>query len=225
MPDHSKLPFWVLNTIITGREEDDDSDKDGDDEGDDSSDDGEEGSPEGEGGDTGAGSEDDPTKRLEALERVLKEERRLRRKAEREARKASKKDSSDKEEQDAATARKQAEEASTKVSKLAVKLKNSAVDNAILNAARDMGFIDPTDALRDDVRNEVDIDQDDEDPSDIDLDMDSVRDAVKKLASKKKHLVGEGGSGTPSGSKFRKKTGGDKEVDNLQELYPSLRGH
>lgn len=219
-----ELPFWVQRTLIIGRENDEDDKEGGEDEGDDSGDDGEESSEGQEGGDADSGSEDDPTKRLEALEKALKEERRLRRRAERDARKASKKDSDDKEEKDAAAAKREAEAAAQKVTRLAVKLKDTAVDNAILEVARELNFIDPEDALRDDIRKQVDVDQDDEDPADIDLDMDSVRDAVKKLADKKKHLVNQGGDNPPSGGKFRKKGQKDSEATGLTEHYPSLRG-
>jgi len=111
-----------------------------------------------------------------------------------------------------------------KVSKLAEKLRNDARDAAILKAATDAGFIDPTDALTDDIRRAVEVDQDDEDPSDIEVDTTSATAAVKKLATSKKHLIGKPNNGAPSGGRFSSRDRTDDNAgDNLGELYPSLQ--
>jgi hypothetical protein len=223
MQDIRELLEWLSNTIITGREEGDDEGDEGD-EGDDGEDNGEEGEGEGGEGDTGDG-ETDYEARAKALEESLKRERKLRRTAEREARKAKKTTATKEEKDTSEDLQKQLLAQEEKTQKLATRLRTSAIDTAILEAARDAGFIDPSDALTDEVRRQVDIDQDDEDPSDIDVDEDTVIEAVKKLAAKKKHLVTPAGGGEPSGGKFRKKgQTQDKASDQvLQEHYPSLR--
>lgn len=224
------LPRWLQSLIVCGREDDGDNDEDnedGNENDEDNNDDGEDG---GDGGDKGGDSGDgdnDLKARADALEESLKKERKLRRQAERDARKAAKVKETSQEEKDSTALRKQLEDQEAKTKRLAAGLRSSAVDNAILEAARKAQFIDPTDALLDDVRKEVDVDQDDDDPSDIDIDLDTVKDAVKKLANKKKHLIGEPGEGERSGGKFRRRSrSGDEDSASEQALvtnYPSLR--
>jgi hypothetical protein len=218
-----ELPFWLRNTIIFGREKDEDKGEEGDGEGDDGEDDGEE-SGEGEGGEGGSSSDGDDT---EGLKKALVAERREKRKLERENKRLKKAQDSSKqdEEKDLAETKKSLSTEQEKTRKLAARLLNGARDAAILKVARDLGFIDETDALTDDIRQAVDVDQDDEDPSEIDIDEDSVKRAVKALATKKKHLVGEVNDEERSGSKYRR----DKKVDEktadekLKDMYPSLR--
>ena len=218
---HNELPHWLRGLIIVGREEDEgddnseeNSDEDQDNEGDDDED-----------KDKGSEEEGSPEERLAALEVALEKERKLRRQAERDARKAKKstkppeqKKAEDDEVQQRLTA------AETRTARLAQGFLDSKVEAAVLAEARKQGFIDPTDALINDVLKEVDADQDDEDPTDVEVDQESVVDAVKALARKKKHLVGEGTSKVKSGSKFRGKGGEDKGSEAaLTEHYPSLR--
>lgn len=229
----NELPYWLQNTIICGRDNDgNEGEGDEGDEGDDAGDDGEENDGEGE----EEISKIDPKNheaRAAALEKALeterkqhREERKLRRKAERDARQAAQQ----KEESEEA---KTLEETQTKLaaeadknSKLATRLLNNERDAAILAEARRQKFIDPTDALIDDVRNAVEVDQDDEDPSDIEVDSTSVKNAITKLATSKKHLIGEPNEGDRSGSRFRKRGTKDDEAtsdEKLKETYPSLR--
>jgi hypothetical protein len=234
--------YWLHNLLITAREDDDKKDEDQDDEGDDGDDDGEEGEDEGQ--DSGADSksdkdkdeddEDDPAK----LKEALKKERRLRRRFEREARRATKKstakddegqgDDSGADDKEGAKLRKKLDSSEQRSRRLAEGFRKKLIDDAIVAEARKQGFIDPTDALLDDIRDEVDYEQDKDDPSQVEIDTDSVEDAVKDLADRKKHLIGSPEDRkNKSGGKFKGKRGGsdgDKSTEEkLRDEYPSLR--
>lgn len=221
-----ELPFWLLSATISGREEDEKSKNAGDD-GDENEEDEEEEHEEDE-EESEDEDEDDKDKvdheaRAKALEESLRKERKLRRQAEREARKNSKAKTKDDDTKDAAELQKRLQAQEAKTARLSEGLLNSSLNQAILDEARRQGFIDPTDALTDAVRKEVDVDQDEEDPSDIDIDQDSVKDAVADLARRKKHLVGEASKGEPSGGRFKKrKTGDGPDEEALKSTYPSL---
>jgi hypothetical protein len=216
-----ELLFWLQNLVITGREEGDDEGEDNQDG--DEGDEGDEGNNDDGSGD-GDGDNDEPVTKadLEKVQKALKEERRLRREAQKALRQKQKDTKDEADSANDAEAQKKIRDAETKAEKLAARLRRREVDSAILEAARAVGFIDPTDALTDSIREAVDVDQDEDDPSDIDVDLDSVKDAVKDLAAKKKHLVGQGTPGEPSGGKFRKgKKKGDEDAGILAH-YPSL---
>lgn len=223
--DLSEGAFWLQNLIITGREGDDDEGDDNGDEGADGDDDGQDDVDDDEHKDD-QGNIDWEAK-AKAQEEALRKERKLRRQAEREARKAKKSSTTEAKEAEENEAQQKLQAEQQKTKRLAEGLRKRAVDDAIQEVARKLKFIDPTDALLDEIRAEIDVDQDDEDPTDIDIDMDSVRDAVKDLATRKKHLIGVEGPGAPSGSKFRSRgnnnTGDQAEQQKLQEAYPSLR--
>jgi hypothetical protein len=227
----TELPYWLQNTIICGRDNDDDDSgsEDGVNEGDDAEDDGQEDEGDDGSADDGAegGSESDEAK---ALRKALNDERRLRRKAERENKqlKRGKDKATEEEKQSLEETREQLTESQTKIQKLAAGFLNKEISDKILAEARKQGFIDPTDALTDEVRTVVraEADQDDEDPTDIVIDEAVVRSAVKKLADKKKHLVGKPNEGERSGSKYGSKKGTDDGKTGekvLEDLYPSLR--
>lgn len=225
-----ELPYWLQSTVLTGREGDDDNQGGDGGEGDNSQDDDPPGS-EGEGGEgdpNDSGSDDN----VEGLKRALAEERSKAKRLDRENKRLKRKQTAqddegsqqaEKEQQDLQQAQKDLEASNSKVAKLAQRLLNNARDNAITAEARRQGFIDPTDALTDDIRNAIDIDQDDEDPSDIDIDETSVTKAVRNLANKKKHLVGAPNSGEPSGGRFRKGGDSGSSSSELEANYPSLR--
>ena len=227
---NTELPYWLQGLIIRGREEEED--KSGGDEGgegDDDDDDGEEDEDEeGKGGSGSEEDEEDLAKKLEAAQEALRNERKLRRKIERESKRKLRQKNTEKKETEDEELKQQLEAATTRTQKLAEGLLRSKIESSVVTEARKQGFIDPTDALTREVLAEIDYDQDEDDPSDIDIDTDSVIDAVKDLAKRKKHLVGEPGSGgSRSGSRFRKKQGGDDDDLNdaaLQGNYPSLRG-
>jgi hypothetical protein len=202
-----ELPYWLQNTIIIGREGEDDSNDEGDDSGDDDQDD------------------EDEDKGGDAERKKVKEERRARRKAEREAREAKQAKDDDAEAKELDKEKKAREASDSKVGRLAARLLEKELTDAIMAEARNQKFIDPSDALLDEVRKAIDYDQDDEDPSDIDIDEDTVKAAVTKLAKKKAHLIGKPNEGEPSGSRFRTngKPAGKTDEEALKGLYPSLQ--
>lgn len=222
-----ELPEWLRsNYTIFGAEEPGDGgdggtgDGDGGDDGDDDEDD----------DDSGSGdSSDSSDKGIEALQKALAEERRQRRALEKKEkareREANRKRSAD---DDAlATAQRELEETSSKVSKLAAGYFKNAVDRAIESQARELKFKDPTDALALVDREMIDADQDEDDPSKVDIDKDSVKRAVKKLADAKKHLLQSGTEdGGPTGSSFGNSgKNGKKPTDEevLKQKYSALR--
>lgn len=230
--------YWLKNLIITAREGDDDEGDDQNDAGDNGDDNGEEGEGQeetsGSSDDEKSGDEDDEED-VAKLKAALKKERLLRREKERELRKAKRtrqsapEESSEEEsasDKEADKIRRKLESEQQRTRRLAEGFRKKSIDDAILTEARKQGFIDPTDALTDDIRSDVDYEQDRDDPTLVDIDMDSVEDAVKDLADRKKHLVGKGSPGTPSGGKFRRKQGsGDDDKGNeatLKNRYPSL---
>lgn len=227
---NTEIPFWLQNTIICGREDDDGNEGEGDEGNED-----EEEDEENEEDDTDSGSKDsDKDKKkseveelkaaLAAKEEALKKERKSRRVAERDARRAAKAKEDKSEAEDLEATKTKLQTSETKTEKLAARLLNQERDNAILAEARKLNFIDPSDALTDDIREAIDVDQDDEDPSDIDIDGDSVKRAVKELANKKKHLIAKPNNGEASGGRF-KKGGESQEGDEakLKGLYSSLQ--
>lgn len=169
----------------------------------------------------------------DALKSALRKERKLRRDAEREAKRLKKDADSSQENLDAETARKEASTAKSTAEKLAGRLRDAAIDNAIIKAAGK--FVDPDDAIRLIDRGEIDVDQDDDDPSEISVDAESVKEALEALAKKKPHLLkgsnteedegGEGEPPKPSGSKFsggKKPKKSDLDEAKLREMYPAL---
>lgn len=226
-------PEWLLNLSLRFREDDDDKDDDEGDEADEAEDEEDDESEEEDDKDK---SEDDKDKSkkskkgqadddLAELKKALRDERQKRRKAEREARQAktATADKEDKENAEEAAQKLQAAEEKTK--RLATRLRKTEVERAVIEAATKAGYIDPTDALTDAVLREIDVDQDEDDPSDIEVDLDSVTDAVKDYAAKKKHLIGQGTPGSRSGSKLKKKKGDSGKLTDqkLQATYPSLQ--
>lgn len=117
-----------------------------------------------------------------------------------------------------------------KLEKLASGFRNNAVEAAVLKAAADAKFRDPSDALRAEVLSAIGVEQDEDDPSNVTVDLDTVKDAVKALGKSKPHYLTTanlGGGGT-SGSKFG---GGGGQRGNqgdaraaMMAKYPALRG-
>lgn len=191
-----------------------------------------------DGGDDDTGDSDDVPEDLEGLKKALKTERDLRKKAEkglkltdREKRRLEKaqKDLKDAEEGEVAAAKKSAEEATGKVTKLAAQLRQTSLERAIIDAARKQKFRDPDDVITHLARsnfNGIDIDQDDDDPSDIEIDAKSVEKAVKAVATAKPHWLIAAGDTNNSGSSFNggKPGGGNKNKNQeYAERFPALR--
>lgn len=232
--------YWLHNLIICGRDDDegeedqdeDENDDDEEDEDDDDADKDDSKKKKEKSGDEGADDDDvDGLKKALAEERKkARTERRLRKKAERDARKNQKQKADDDEVKDLEKTKTELTSEKERTTKLAARLLNRERDDAIEKAARKLGFIDPTDALTDDIRREVDYDQDEDDPSDIEIDLDSVKDAVKDLADRKKHLLrgkNDDVSDVKSGSRTKRKKGDDDAADEkeLKSHYASLNDY
>lgn len=229
------LREWLLLHTFRGHEDPPDSNDADSDEGsegqdDDADDEGSEDEGDGSGDQDAADKVDDAKELKEALAKTrkqLREERKGRRKAERDAQQAKTTREAGEDAKEADKANEELTKEREKNQKMATRLRNKERDDAILAEARKLGFIDPSDALTDEIRNSVAVDQDDEDPSDIEVDEDTVKVAVKKLADKKKHLLGTPGSSTESGGRFRKggkkKTGEAEKAAQILQDYPSLR--
>lgn len=216
------IPFWLQHTTFTGREGDEGGEENLEDEGNDGEDDGDEG--EGEGSEEESAAE--PTEAELKLKKALRQERQLRRAAEREAKQLKNKKVDEENAEAEGKTKEELETERSKTSRLAAKLLSNSIRDVVLDQAKKQNFIDPTDALIDDVIKEIDAHQDEDDPSDIDIDEESVKLAVQALAKKKKHLIGKPNEGEPSGGKFSSKKvtkDGDSDEDTLKENYPSLR--
>lgn len=215
--------FWLTNLVIQGREEDEGDNSGEDDESNDSENSGEEdensNEDDGNDGDGEGDDSSDNSEEVRKLREALKNERQAHRRTKREQKNTrNKKKEEDEEKGEEALQRER-----TRSQQLAATLRTRSIDSAIKEVARNMNFIDPTDALTDAVRKQVDVDQDDDDPSDIEVDMDSVKDALEELAEKKAHLIRPSGD-TKSGGKFHRKQGkGGGGKTNLTDHYPSLR--
>lgn len=220
------LPYYLRDVIIRGFEDETpeqkaarekaeaDAKNDEDDEDDDD--------------DSGKGKE---TENNDGLKSALAKERKAAKDAQRALKAAQKRldelDSKDKSDTD--KAKDEASKATALNAKLALRLKTTAVDNAIIQLAGSLNFRDVDDALQLVNRELIEIEQDDDDPSEIDLDKASVKAALEKLAKAKPHLIAAEGQGEKSGSKFNGKKQSTKDADEeaLRKLYPALNrsGH
>ncbi len=217
-------PFHLKGLVILGFDEketesDDDSDDDSDGQ-------------EGKSGDSGKkseGTKDEDDRDISGLKSALKKERDERRSLTKEIKELrefkEQADSKDKTEGEKATAA--ATKAQQKADRLAVKLRDTALENVVTKLATKHKFVDIDDALRLIDRSEIQIDQDEDDPSDLTIDEKSVDKALKALAEKKPHLIGDGEGLPPSGSKFaggRKNADPNADTEALKQKYPALRG-
>lgn len=223
-----ELPEWLRhNFTIFGAEEPGDGGGDGAGDGDGDGEDGD-----GEDGEDGTDDDlsDSDKQDVNKLLTALAEERRARKALEKKEKQRERENTrKTKAEEDAlAQAKREAEESSTKVKKLAEGYYKSAVDRAIEKAAADAKFKDVSDAVALVDRSLIDADQDEDDPAEVDIDKDSVKRAVKKLADVKKHLLQSGTEdGGPTGSSFGNSGKGGKnkptDEERLKQAYPSLR--
>lgn len=179
---------------------------------------------EGEGGDSGDGKEPED---LTGLKNALAAERRLNKQREKELRAASTrlKEIDDKDKSEVERLQAASESSTKKLERLAAGFKESSLNAAITNAARDLKFKDPSDALTGIDKSAIEVEQDDDDPSKVIIDLKAVKAAVKALADKKKYLVGDDGDGEASGSSFGGSRKDKKQADEetLKGRYPSLR--
>lgn len=186
----------------------------------------------GDDGDSGDGDEgdDDGGKDTAGLKSALAKERLAAKTATKEAKRLQKivDDAALKDKTEVEQATIKATQADEKAAKLAAGYKKTSLDFAISEAARDMKFIDVTDALSQVDRGSIEVEQDEDDPSEVTIDAKSVKKALDDLAKRKKHLIQGGtndGDDGPSGSKFGGGKGKDKgnSAEALKEKYPSLR--
>lgn len=210
-----KLPPELLHLgLIIGFDEDPDDDKEKD-----------------ESEEEGSEEEDKDGGNIEGLKSALRKERSERRRLSKEVKDLAKfrQEREDAEKDDVTKAKDQATSAEAKAQKLAAKLRDSALDNAIIQLAGGMGFADVDDALRLIDRATVDIDQDEDDPTEVNIDRDTVKSALEALTKAKPHLLKneEKSPPQPTGSRFN---GGNKKVNDkdaqdaaLREKYPALR--
>lgn len=219
MKRNNAEPWW-LNLIpgIFGAEPDPpDPDKKEEEEEDEDGEEGEE--------DKGKKDEDN-----EGLLKALRAERKSRRNLEKEVKalRQGKQELDAKDQTEVDKAKKAATQATEKTNKLAIRLREQAINNAILKVAAGLQFRDMDDALKLLDREDIDVEQDDDDPADISVDEKTVKTALEALAKKKPHLIQVEGDSQPSGSKFggskkEVKTDEEAETKRLTDLYPALR--
>ena len=169
---------------------------------------------------------------VEGLKSALAKERKERRRLAKEVKALSefRKEREDAEKTDVDKAKDNATQAEAKAQKLAARLKDTALDNAIIQLAGSMGFADVDDALRLIDRDAVDVDQDEDDPSDVSIDKATVKSALETLKKAKPHLIkseeAKPGSNR-TGSRFNgvNKEVNDKDAEEaaLRQKYPALR--
>jgi hypothetical protein len=213
------LPKCLQNLIIRGSADDDEQGESEEESSDDDDDD--------DGEDKEGEQDKDKAEDTTALKSALVKERRARKNNERELKKlkALVDAQGDKEKSESDKAKETASAAESKAQKLAIRLKDSAIDNAVLKAAQKLRFRDTDDALKLIDRSDIDVEQDDDDPTVIELDEGSVETALQALAKAKPHLILAEGQEDKSGSKFG---GSRKSPEKLQDEklmtdYPALR--
>jgi len=217
------LPYYLQNLVIRGFEDENPPKKKEDGEGNDDEEEDDENDEGGESKDKDTGND--------ALKSALQKERRARKAAERQAKELQKfkeeKENADKSETD--KAKDEATKAADRATKLANKLRDTAVDNAIIKQGGKLKFRDIDDALKLIDRSAIEVDQDEDEPDDITVDESSVEAALKALAKAKPHLIIAEGQEDKSGSKFGggRKPQKDADEDALRDRYPALNrsGH
>lgn len=175
--------------------------------------------------------EEEKAANTDGLKSALAKER----KAAKEAQKALRAAQKRLDELDAATksetdqAKDKAARESATAQKLATRLRDMAIDNAIIKLGGKLKFRDMDDALKLLDRTAIEVDQDPEAPETVEVDEASVTAALKKLAAAKPHLIIADGQEERSGSKFGGPKKSAKEVDDdaLRAKYPALNrsGH
>ncbi|MCA1800480.1 MAG: hypothetical protein LC687_05015 [Actinobacteria bacterium] len=223
-----QLPYWLTQDLVIRGAEDESSGSDesgegaGSDDGGDDGNQGSDGSSEGE-----ESSSDSSGDNLEGLKAALRRERQINRentkkltKLERESTRRSQTEQSELE-----RTKEELSASSTRAKTLAEGFLKVKLDRAIEKAAAKARFRDTDDALAMVDRSAIVVDQDEENPADIELDTKSVEDAVKKLASSKRHLISSGteddaATGGQFGGKNKQKKLTTEE--EYQKKYPSL---
>jgi len=225
---------WWLNFVLEGFEDDDsdddededeseddeDEDESEDDEDDDDSDEDDEDEDDEDDEEDTHNLKDPKKKNIAGLKSALRKERmghkKFKRLYEAERKKNKTKSSSNEEDKGSKDDKESKEDKgpSERELKLAARLRDSAIDTQILKFATKLKFIDPEDAVRLVKRSDIEFDQDEEDPTLIEIDEESVEDAVKQLARKKRHLVNRGKTTGKTGSKFGGSNKGKNSIND-----------
>lgn len=119
----------------------------------------------------------------------------------------------------------QGSRSTAKLQKLAEGFRTTKVEAAIIKAASDAKFTDPTDALRKEVLDAIGVEQDEDDPTQVTVDEATVLAAIKKLAKDKPHYLGATKKVLPpSGSKFGGNQAPQQQTQEqaLRAQYPAL---
>lgn len=105
--------------------------------------------------------------------------------------------------------------------------RQSAVRDAVIAAATTAKFLDPSDAMRPEVLNNLPVEQDEDDPTKVTIDLTELGKRVKKLGADKPHYLAQAPKGAgKSGSTFGGNGGNTPGSDHAALLakYPALRG-
>lgn len=219
----------LLPAVIFGAEDDGSDDSGSDDGGnaDGENEDSDAGSDADEEGDANDDHDDANDDRTKGLKSALRKERARAAAAEKKL-KAKEKAEADAElakRSDIEQAQIREQKALERAEKLANGFLQTNLNAAIREAAKNAGFIDPSDAIEGVDRTGITYEQDEDDPSQVDIDQKTIVAAVKKLAAKKPHFIRSGtDDGEPTGSQF----GGSRQKkqtteDELKKKYSALR--
>jgi len=174
-----------------------------------------------------SGGDKDKPEGNDALKSALQKERKAAKDAQRALKLAQKRldeiDSKDKSETE--KAKEDKAKADSKAQKLAARLKEVAVDNAIIKIGGSLKFRDIDDALKLVSRELIEVDQDEDDPAEVEVTESTVKAALEKLAKAKPHLIVADGQEDRSGSKFNgggRKSNKEMDEEDLKKRYPAL---
>ena len=208
-------PYWLTEIIFRGSEKDESGTANG--------------STETSAGETAGSSEEtavDSAKDLSGLQSALAAERQARRKAEKDLAKLVEAETRAKQTEAEALAqlKKDLEASTERSTRLASGFLSVRLEQAILEAAKEAKFKDPSDALAMIDRSLIVTEQDENDPSNVIIEKATVKAAVKKLADAKKHLLSTGTEdGGRTGSQFGGTgSSGKPGEQDYKNKYPSL---
>ena len=168
----------------------------------------------------------DSAKDLSGLQSALAAERQARRKAEKDLAKLTEAEARAKQTEAEALAqlKKDLDASVERSTRLASGFLEVKLEQAILEAAKEAKFKDPSDALAMIDRSLIVAEQDEDDPSKVTIEKATVKAAVKKLADAKKHLLSTGTEdGGRTGSQFGGTgSSGKPGEQDYKNKYPSL---
>ena len=219
----------LLPAVIFGAEGEGEGEGEGSDNGAEGSENGEDEGDAGSGNSSDNEHDDANDPKVIGLKNALATERKRAEAAEK-ARKAAQKkldDAALKDKSEIEQAQIRERQATERAEKLAAGFVRTSIDAAIEKAARDMKFIDPSDAVSGVERKNIEFTQDDDDPSRVEVDLKTVTAAVKALAARKAHFISSGtDDGEPTGGQFGRGNQQKKKTseETFKEKYPALSG-